>query len=98
MLRRSMINSRFIIQSLSSSQLLSATRELVHKSRGTEADLLEHLAEIEERKLYLDGPYSSMFAFCLGEYGFSEDVACQRIAVARAARRLPTMLDALRAG
>jgi len=48
------------------------------------ADLLEHLGEIEERKIHLDGPYSSMFGFCLGEYGFSEDVAYQRITVARA--------------
>jgi len=94
----SMMNSRTVVQSLSSSQLLSATRELVQKSRGTEADVLEHLGEIEERKLYLDGPFPSMFAFCVGEYGFSEDVACQRIAVARAARRLPGILDSLRSG
>ena len=94
----SMMNSRTVVQSLSSSQLLSDTRELVQKSRGTEADVLEHLGEIEERKLYLDGPFPSMFAFCVGEYGFSEDVACQRIAVARAARRLPGILDSLRSG
>ena len=93
-----MINSRTTVQSLSSSQLLSATRELVQKSRGIEVDLLEHLGEIDERKLYLEGPYPSMFVFCVGEYGFSEDVAFQRIAVARAARRLPAILDALRSG
>ena len=92
------MNSRTVVQSLSPSQLLSATRELVQKSRGTEADVLEHLGEIEERKLYLDGPFPSMFAFCVGEYGFSEDVACQRMAVARAARRLPGILDSLRSG
>jgi len=93
-----MVNSRTAVQSLSSSQLLSATRELVQKSRGIEVDLLEHLGEIDERKLYLEGPYPSMFVFCVGEYGFSEDVASQRIAVARAARRLPAILDALRSG
>jgi hypothetical protein len=93
-----MMKSRTAVQSLSSSQLLSATRELVQRSRGTEADLLEHLGEIDERKLYLDGPFPSMFAFCVGEYGFSEDVAYQRIAVARAARRLPALLEAMRSG
>jgi len=93
-----MMNSRTAVQSLSSSQLLSATRELVQKSRGTEADLLEHLGEIDERRLYLDGPFPSMFAFCVGEYGFSEDVAYQRIAVARAARRLPAILETIRSG
>ncbi len=93
-----MMNSPTAVQSLSSSQLLSATRELVQKDRGTEADLLEHLGEIDERRLYLDGPFPSMFAFCVGEYGFSEDVAYQRIAVARAARRLPAILEAIRSG
>jgi hypothetical protein len=39
-----------------------------------------------------------MFAFCMGEYGFSEDVAYQRIAVARAARRLPAISEAIRSG
>jgi hypothetical protein len=86
-----MMKSGTAVQSLSSLQLLSATRELVHRCRGTEADLLEHLGEIDERRLYLEGPFPSMFAFCVGEYGFSEDVAYQRIAVARTARRLPIL-------
>src|SRR5207245_4938403 len=55
-----MINSRTMVESLSSSQLLSATRELVQKSRGTEADLVEHLGEIDGRKLYLGGPHPTM--------------------------------------
>jgi len=58
-----MMNSRTVVESLSSSDLLSATRELVHKSRGLEAELLVHLGEIDERKLYLDRAFSSMFAF-----------------------------------
>ena len=70
----------------------------MRKSRGTEADLLEHLGEIEERRLYLGGPHPTMFIFCISDYGFSEDVAYQRITVARAARRLPAILDALRSG
>jgi hypothetical protein len=37
-----------------------------------------------------------MFAFCVGELGFSEDVACNRIDLARAARRMPVILEALR--
>ncbi len=53
-----------------------------------------HLGEIDERKLYLDWAFSSMFAFCVGELRFSEDVACNRINVARAARRMPVILEA----
>ncbi len=93
-----MMNSRIIVESLSSSDLLSATRELVQRSHGVEAVLLVHLGEIDERKLYLDWSFSSMFAFCVGELGFSEDVACNRIDIARAARRMPVILEALRSG
>ena len=82
-----MTNSRIVVESLSSSDLRSATRELVRRSHCVEAELLVHLGEIDERKLYLDWSFSSMFAFCVGELGFSEDVACNRINVARAARR-----------
>ncbi|HEX9605222.1 MAG TPA: hypothetical protein VF973_15825 [Myxococcales bacterium] len=60
--------------------------------------LLVHLGEIDERKLYLDWSFSSMFAFCVGELRFSEDVACNRIDLARAARRMPVILEALRSG
>jgi hypothetical protein len=62
-----MMNSRTVVESLSASDLLSATRELVRKSRGVEAELLVHLGEIDERRLYLDRAFSSMFAFCVGE-------------------------------
>src|SRR6267143_1058186 len=93
-----MMNSRTIVESLSASDLRSATRELVRTSHGLDAALLVHLGEIDERKLYLDWTFSSMFAFCVGELGFSEDVACNRLNVARAARRMPVILEALRSG
>src|SRR5712671_6701721 len=93
-----MMNSRTVVESLSSSDLRSATRDLVRRSHGLDAALLVHLGEIEERKLYLDWSFPSMFAYCVGELGFSEDIACNRINVARAARRTPVILEALRSG
>ncbi len=93
-----MMNSQTVVQSLSGSDLLSATRELVQKSCDVEAELLVHLGEIDERKIYLDCAFSSMFAFCVGEFGFSEGAAYNRIMVARAARRMPVILEALRTG
>ena len=93
-----MMNSRIAVEALSSADLLSRTRDLVRRSHGTEADLLVYLGEIEERKLYLEWSFSSMFAFCVSELNFSEDVACNRISVARAGRRVPAMFDALRSG
>src|SRR5205085_947145 len=71
---------------------------LLKRSCHVEADLLLHLGEIDERKLYLARAHPSMFAFCVEELGFSEDAAYNRIFVARAARRLPALIEALRSG
>ena len=93
-----MMNSQTVVESLSSSDLRTGTHELVRRSHGVEAQLLMYLGEIEERKLYRDWSFSSMFTFCVCELGFSEDVACNRIAIARAARSMPVILDVLRSG
>jgi hypothetical protein len=83
---------------LNNDELLAATRDLVRRSCAAEADLLVHLGEIDERKLYLERAHSSMFTFCTREFGFSEGGAYNRIFVARAARRLPALIEAVRSG
>src|SRR5919108_5562924 len=83
---------------LTDADLLSATRELARQSCVIEADLLLHLGEIDERRLYLERAHASMFAFCTRELGFSEGAAYNRIFVARAARKLPALIDAARTG
>jgi hypothetical protein len=93
-----MVNSKSTVESLNSADLLTATRNLVAKSQGVEAELLVHLGEIDERKLYLEWAFSSMFAFCVKDLGFSECAAYNRILVARAARSLPAVLEAVRFG
>jgi len=93
-----MMNSHERVALLSSADLLARTRELVDQSRCTEADLLVHLGEIDERKLYLECAFPSMFEFCVGELRFSEDAAYNRIMVARSARRLPAVIESMRSG
>jgi hypothetical protein len=46
-----MMHSNERVALLSGPELLARTRELVDQSRWTEADLLVHLGEIDERKL-----------------------------------------------
>ena len=92
-----MSNSQAAVALLDSSELLARTRELVDDSSRVEADLLLHLAEVDERKLYRDLAFPSMFAYCVGELGFSEDAAYNRIFVARASRRFPAIIDSIRA-
>ena len=59
---------------------------------------LLYIGEIDARELYLERAYPSMILFCMKELGFSEGAAYYRVFVARAARRVPAMLEALRSG
>ena len=83
---------------ISDAELLESTRAFVRSSNVLEANLVEHLAEIEERRLHLEQAFPSMFEFCTRELGMSEAVALNRIYVARLTRRLPGVLDWIRSG
>jgi hypothetical protein len=86
------------LSQLSDAELLQTTRLHLERSHEMDADLLLLLGEIDERRLYAERAFSSMFDFCTRELNFSEDVACNRIALAKLARRLPRVLDFVRDG
>ncbi len=83
---------------LSDSALVRDLKTLVAEDCATTAALLAHLAEVDARRLYLPAAYPSMFAYCLGELGFSEDTAYKRIRAARAAQRFPALFMAVANG
>ncbi len=87
-----------MIDALSNEELLGAIRALIKKSGCIEADLLVHLGELDERSLYLAQSFSSMFVYCVEGLGFSEDATYNRIGVARAGRRWPALIEAVRSG
>src|SRR5262249_14465646 len=78
---------------LSDVTLLRALQALVARDCSTTAELLLHVSEVEVRKLYLPAGYPSMFAYCVEKLRMSEDVACKRIRVGRAAREFPAILQ-----
>ncbi len=78
--------------------LLQALRALVVKDRAVTVELLIHLAEVDERKLYLPAAQPSMFWYCVNELRMSESAAMKRIQVARKSREFPALLDALANG
>jgi hypothetical protein len=93
-----MLKANLAIGVMNDDDLLACTRELVRNSCEMEAELLLHLAEIDERKLYAQRAYPSMHVFCVKELGFSDGAAYNRLGVARTGRRWPAVLDALRSG
>ncbi len=63
-----------------------------------QAELVLHLAEVDERQLYRGRAFPSMFAYCVGELGFSSDVTCNYTTVIRLVRRFPEAVEVLRKG
>lgn len=90
--------SRYSLVHLSDEALLHQLTALVSRDRSTTAELLAHIAEVDARKLYVPAAYPTMFAYCIGELRLSEDAAAKRIHAARAARRFPSVFNAIAEG
>src|SRR6266571_4247556 len=69
----------YSLSHLSDSVLLRDLAALVAHDRATTARLLAHIAEVDERRLYLPAAHPSMFAYCVHELRLSEDAAYKRI-------------------
>ena len=78
--------------------LLRDLASLVTRDRATTSELLQHLAEVDERRLHLPAGYPSLYRYCVAELCMSEDTAYKRIQAARAAREFPGILDRIEDG
>lgn len=83
---------------LTNEALLARVHDLAHRERRATVALIGHLAELDERRLYLDEGCSSLFTYCTEVLHYSEHAAYNRIECARAARRFPLLLDRLANG
>ena len=66
--------------------------------RRATASLIEHLAELEARKLHLAYGFKSLFGYCRRVLHCSESEAYDRMVVVHAARRFPVILPMLAEG
>ena len=97
-LEQGRVEPRRTLQSLSDDELLRRLGDLLRQSRRTEADLVAHIAEVDERRLYARFASPSMFAYCTEVLHLSEAEAYLRIAAARASREHPILLAMLAHG
>lgn len=86
------------IRQMSDERLLDEVRRVAATERRSTADLLALLIEVERRGLQLAMGYSSLFTYCRQALHLSEQAAYSRITAARAARRLPVLLELLADG
>jgi 5-methylcytosine-specific restriction endonuclease McrA len=86
-------------EALSDQDLFTRIPVLAACEREAATELIAHLAVLDTRPaLYAAKGYGSLFRYCTHALGLSEDAACNRVAVARASRRFPVILDLLASG
>jgi 5-methylcytosine-specific restriction endonuclease McrA len=83
---------------VSDKELLDRMPRVVLAERGCTADVIQHLMEIDRRRLYLDAACRSLSCYCIERLGYSEDEAGKRVRVAQVAQRIPQVLEELRSG
>jgi len=83
------MRDRYRLGGLENKELLAALSALVQREQELLSDFLAHLAELDERRLFLDLGFPSLFAYCTDALGLSKSSAGRRIAAARVCRRFP---------
>jgi hypothetical protein len=80
------------VRALGDDELLAALISLVRRDNELLAELLAHLAELDQRRLYLDLGFPSLHAYCTSALGMCESTAGRRITAARVCRKFPDVL------
>ncbi len=83
---------------LSDRELLRQTSTLVHHERHLQGAIIDHLAEIEARGLFLQRGCSSLFDYAVRELGYSDAAAGRRIGAVRLCADQPGARERLRDG
>ncbi|MCA9758997.1 MAG: hypothetical protein KDA27_24605, partial [Candidatus Eisenbacteria bacterium] len=83
------------VQSLTDTQLVEHADLAVRRAHSSAVALLDAVAEIDRRALYLGAGYSSMYDYCTRRWRYSSATAARYIAAARAADRFPQVRQML---
>ncbi len=87
-----------MLNHLSNAQLTDNLKNLVQKESEVLNQVLEHLEEMERRRLYLRLGFSSLFEYCTKELGYSEGAAQRRISSMRLIKEIPQVKEKLESG
>ena len=89
---------RYDLGHLPPAEIIRGADVLAASDRGTTAELVAHIAEIDAQRLYEGLGFESTYAYCLGRLRLSEDAAYKRIQVARVARKYRRLFKDLEEG
>ena len=86
------------VAALSDRELLAQTGNLARVERHLQGAIIDHLAEIEARSLFLPRGFASLFEYAVRELGYSDAAAGRRIAAMRLCADNPHTRERLRDG
>lgn len=86
------------LQNISNSELISRMEKLVRTERKITHLVLLHVVEIEERKLYAEMGFDSMYSYLTRGLGYSEASAYRRLQSARLLKQVPAIAEKLEDG
>ncbi len=86
------------LQSLSNDNLESRLKKLVRTERKITHLVLQCIAEIDRRELYIQKAYPSLFEFLVQNYGYSPSAAMRRIDGARLLQQIPEVAEQIKNG
>ncbi len=83
---------------LSDSELVASLKSKSQMERNLTVDIIELLAEVDRRKLYLELGFASLLEFCVKELKYSESSAYRRISTARLLKDIPEIKESISSG
>src|SRR4051812_29907445 len=86
------------LRSLGDDELLAGLSRIVGRRNQITAEFLAYLAEVDQRQLFLDLGFPSLFDYCIKALGLCESTAGRHIAAARVCRSYPQALEKVARG
>jgi hypothetical protein len=86
------------LRKLSDQELEARLKDLVSKERKLLHVILEHIKEVDTRKLYLERAYSSIYEYLVKELNYSGSAAMRRLEAARLLREVPALSEEIHKG
>ncbi|MGZ3843036.1 MAG: HNH endonuclease [Bdellovibrio sp.] len=86
------------LSKISNSDLEFQLKNLVAKERKLLHVILEHIREVDVRKIYLERAYSTLYEYLVKELGYSGSAAMRRLEAARLLKEVPTLAEKIQEG
>src|SRR6478609_5166201 len=86
------------LKSLADDELLARLSSIVRRRNQITAEFLAYLAELDERQLFLDLGFASLFEYCVEKLGLCESTAGRHISAARVCRNHPEVFALVASG